>query len=144
MAQQQKLGLACRYARQDGSHAALLLRGGEHFLRSARMLAPWKERLIPGPARTAPKLIQSQPYCRAMQPRPHPFAVRFRMPAELQESFDREFLRAAVITNDPGNGAGDGLIVSREDSLEIRSGELRARRPHSVAYVHNLETPVAL
>jgi hypothetical protein len=78
-----------------------------------------------------------------MQPAAHPIAVCLGMPAELEESFDSEFLRAAMVANNPGNGAGDRLIVSRKDGLEIGSGELRARRPYSVAYVHNLVTPLA-
>ncbi len=79
-----------------------------------------------------------------MQPGTHPFALRMGMPAELQEGFDSEFLRAAVVTNDAGNGAGDRPVVGLKYGLEVGGGELHARRPHSVACVHNLYTPVAL
>ena len=80
-----------------------------------------------------------------MQPAADPFTLCLGIPGEFPKRFDSEFLRAAVVMNDAGNGAGSGLIMSRKDRLEVRSGGFNARRSHSVARcVHNLLTPVAL
>ena len=80
-----------------------------------------------------------------MQPATDPFTLRLGIPGEFPKRFDSEFLRAAVVMNDAGNGAGRGLIMSHKDRLEVSSGGFNARRSYSVARcVHNLLTSVAL
>ncbi|MEO5922503.1 MAG: hypothetical protein ABIR70_01615 [Bryobacteraceae bacterium] len=104
--------MTCADRNKHRTDAALLLRSGEKLIRGARLTGPSKQALIAGPSGTSTQLIQRQADRGTVQPTTGALTLRLGIPGKLPKCFDSEFLRAAVVVNDAGNGTGRGLIVS--------------------------------
>lgn len=79
---------------------------------------PPEQTLIARLACPAAQLIESEADGGAMQPPSRAGTLDLGILKQLPKRFDREFLRAAPILDDPDNGTGDGLIVSLEKGVE--------------------------
>ena len=125
--QEQQLGLASAHAGQDCSYAALFLRRGEELVRSSRP-EHGDQTFVSASTGAPPQFVKSESDGGSLQPTTRPFSLCLRIPGQLQKYFDGEFLRAAVVMNDAGNGTGCGLIVSLKEGLKIGCGGIEARR----------------
>jgi hypothetical protein len=140
-AQQQQRGIAPAKPSEHGPYTpAFVLRFSQVFGSGRGRLQGSHDPLVPRASALAPQLVESKSDSRAIQPSGRILLARVGTPPPSDECLDRQFLGAALVTNDAGDDTSDASVEGRKRRIEVGATVLCGRDRDGIG-VHIPRTP---